>query len=216
MVSHPCGFWPRGGCRGTANTRVFFKQQEGRRHKEEMGQGQLSRGRFVDSAARPPLSPVGQSLPARPCWAGVQADGGSQGLRTRRIRSGAHAPSPKSGIPSLREQRAAGTAAVPARSPRSDTGLTSVLLSPHPPVAQKVVATRKKQQLSIGPCKSLPSSPSHASVCSAQVSAVHVSQVRRAPRAPDRETRPSRAGPACPKSAPGRFSRGSFSRRLQK
>ncbi|KAG8515557.1 Arf-GAP with GTPase, ANK repeat and PH domain-containing protein 1 [Galemys pyrenaicus] len=44
------------------------------------------------------------------------------------------------------------------------------------PVAQKIVATRKKQQLSIGPCKSLPNSPSHSSVCSAQVSAVHVSQ----------------------------------------
>lgn len=58
MVSYLRGFRPRGGCRGTANTRVFFKQQEGRRHKEEMGQGQLSRGRFVDSAARPPLSPV--------------------------------------------------------------------------------------------------------------------------------------------------------------
>ncbi|XP_014442929.1 arf-GAP with GTPase, ANK repeat and PH domain-containing protein 1 isoform X2 [Tupaia chinensis] len=43
-------------------------------------------------------------------------------------------------------------------------------------VAQKVVATRKKQQLSIGPCKSLPNSPSHSSVCSAQVSAVHMSQ----------------------------------------
>ncbi|XP_044769709.1 arf-GAP with GTPase, ANK repeat and PH domain-containing protein 1 isoform X1 [Neomonachus schauinslandi] len=38
-------------------------------------------------------------------------------------------------------------------------------------VAQKIVATRKKQQLSIGPCKSLPNSPSHSSVCSAQVSA---------------------------------------------
>ncbi|KAH0509359.1 Arf-GAP with GTPase, ANK repeat and PH domain-containing protein 1 [Microtus ochrogaster] len=44
-------------------------------------------------------------------------------------------------------------------------------------VAQKIVATRKKQQLSIGPCKSLPNSPSHSSVCSAQVSAVHISQV---------------------------------------
>ncbi|KAM9835933.1 arf-GAP with GTPase, ANK repeat and PH domain-containing protein 1 isoform 1-T1 [Aulostomus maculatus] len=43
-------------------------------------------------------------------------------------------------------------------------------------VAQKIVATRKKQQLSIGPCKSLPNSPSHSSVCSTQVSAVHVSQ----------------------------------------
>ncbi|KAM3917450.1 arf-GAP with GTPase, ANK repeat and PH domain-containing protein 1 isoform 5-T5 [Leptodactylus fuscus] len=43
-------------------------------------------------------------------------------------------------------------------------------------VAQKIVATRKKQQLSIGPCKSLPNSPSHTSVCSAQVSAVHISQ----------------------------------------
>ncbi|NWW61545.1 AGAP1 protein, partial [Ifrita kowaldi] len=38
-------------------------------------------------------------------------------------------------------------------------------------VAQKIVATKKKQQLSIGPCKSLPNSPSHSSVCSAQVSA---------------------------------------------
>lgn len=45
-------------------------------------------------------------------------------------------------------------------------------------VAQKIVATRKKQQLSIGPCKSLPNSPSHSSVCSAQVSAVHISQVQ--------------------------------------
>ncbi|XP_068165119.1 arf-GAP with GTPase, ANK repeat and PH domain-containing protein 1 isoform X2 [Antennarius striatus] len=43
-------------------------------------------------------------------------------------------------------------------------------------VAQKVVATRRKQQLSIGPCKSLPNSPSHSSVCAAQVSAVHISQ----------------------------------------
>lgn len=45
-------------------------------------------------------------------------------------------------------------------------------------VAQKIVATRKKQQLSIGPCKSLPNSPSHSSVCAAQVSAVQISQVR--------------------------------------
>ncbi|KAM9249423.1 arf-GAP with GTPase, ANK repeat and PH domain-containing protein 1 isoform 2-T2 [Dugong dugon] len=43
-------------------------------------------------------------------------------------------------------------------------------------VAQKIVTTRKKQQLSIGPCKSLPNSPSHSSVCSAQMSAVHISQ----------------------------------------
>uniref|UniRef100_A0A672ZKN4 ArfGAP with GTPase domain, ankyrin repeat and PH domain 1 n=1 Tax=Sphaeramia orbicularis TaxID=375764 RepID=A0A672ZKN4_9TELE len=43
-------------------------------------------------------------------------------------------------------------------------------------VAQKIVATRKKQQLSIGPCKSLPNSPSHSSVSAAQVSAVHISQ----------------------------------------
>ncbi|XP_068078028.1 arf-GAP with GTPase, ANK repeat and PH domain-containing protein 1 isoform X7 [Danio rerio] len=43
-------------------------------------------------------------------------------------------------------------------------------------VAQKVVAIRKKQQLSIGPCKSLPNSPSHSSVCAAPVSAVHISQ----------------------------------------
>uniref|UniRef100_A0A1A8FWW6 ArfGAP with GTPase domain, ankyrin repeat and PH domain 9 n=1 Tax=Nothobranchius korthausae TaxID=1143690 RepID=A0A1A8FWW6_9TELE len=43
-------------------------------------------------------------------------------------------------------------------------------------VAQKIVTIRKKQQLSIGPCKSLPNSPSHSSVCSTQVSAVHISQ----------------------------------------
>uniref|UniRef100_A0A7N8XJ21 Arf-GAP with GTPase, ANK repeat and PH domain-containing protein 1 n=1 Tax=Mastacembelus armatus TaxID=205130 RepID=A0A7N8XJ21_9TELE len=43
-------------------------------------------------------------------------------------------------------------------------------------VAQKIVATKKKQQLSIGPCKSLPNSPSHSSVCATQVSAVHISQ----------------------------------------
>ncbi|XP_035767739.1 arf-GAP with GTPase, ANK repeat and PH domain-containing protein 1 isoform X4 [Neolamprologus brichardi] len=47
-------------------------------------------------------------------------------------------------------------------------------------VAQKIVATRKKQQLSIGPCKSLPNSPSHSSVCATQVSAVHISQSRKA------------------------------------
>lgn len=48
-------------------------------------------------------------------------------------------------------------------------------------VAQKVVATRKKQQLSIGPCKSLPNSPSHSSVCAAPVSAVHITQVSEPP-----------------------------------
>ncbi|XP_054065358.1 arf-GAP with GTPase, ANK repeat and PH domain-containing protein 1 isoform X2 [Rissa tridactyla] len=53
-------------------------------------------------------------------------------------------------------------------------------------VAQKIVATRKKQQLSIGPCKSLPNSPSHSSVCSAQVSAVHISQSRKGSD-PDKE-----------------------------
>ncbi|KAM9396995.1 arf-GAP with GTPase, ANK repeat and PH domain-containing protein 1 isoform 13-T13 [Salvelinus alpinus] len=54
-------------------------------------------------------------------------------------------------------------------------------------VAQKIVATRKKQQLSIGPCKSLPNSPSHSSVCSAQVAAaVHISQSRKASE-PDRD-----------------------------
>ncbi|XP_077568133.1 arf-GAP with GTPase, ANK repeat and PH domain-containing protein 1 isoform X2 [Stigmatopora nigra] len=42
-------------------------------------------------------------------------------------------------------------------------------------VAQKIVASRKKQQLSIGPCKSLPNSPSHSSLCTTQVSNVQVS-----------------------------------------
>ncbi|KAL1766999.1 arf-GAP with GTPase, ANK repeat and PH domain-containing protein 1 isoform X10 [Sigmodon hispidus] len=53
---------------------------------------------------------------------------------------------------------------------------TSHVLKAIKDVAQKIVATRKKQQLSIGPCKSLPNFPSHTSVCSAQVSAVHISQ----------------------------------------
>ncbi|KAM4605585.1 arfGAP with GTPase domain, ankyrin repeat and PH domain 3 isoform 2-T2 [Polymixia lowei] len=43
-------------------------------------------------------------------------------------------------------------------------------------VAQKVVALRKKQQLSIGPCKSLPNSPSHSSVPSASIPSVHMNQ----------------------------------------
>lgn len=42
-------------------------------------------------------------------------------------------------------------------------------------VAQKIVATGKKQQLSIGPRKSLPNSPSHSAICSAQVSPMHIS-----------------------------------------
>lgn len=46
------------------------------------------------------------------------------------------------------------------------------------PVAQKVVAMRKKQQLSIGPCKSLPNSPSHSSVPAASIPSVHINQVR--------------------------------------
>lgn len=46
-----------------------------------------------------------------------------------------------------------------------------------PPVAQKVVAMRKKQQLSIGPCKSLPNSPSHSSVPAASIPSVHINQV---------------------------------------
>ncbi|XP_016309049.1 uncharacterized protein LOC107663355 [Sinocyclocheilus anshuiensis] len=43
-------------------------------------------------------------------------------------------------------------------------------------VAQKVVALRKKQQLSTGPCKSLPNSPSHSSVPSASIPSVHINQ----------------------------------------
>lgn len=44
-------------------------------------------------------------------------------------------------------------------------------------MAQKVVALRKKQQLSIGPCKSLPNSPSHSSVSAASIPSVHINQV---------------------------------------
>ncbi|XP_043923528.1 arf-GAP with GTPase, ANK repeat and PH domain-containing protein 3 isoform X2 [Protopterus annectens] len=43
-------------------------------------------------------------------------------------------------------------------------------------VAQKVVAFRKKQQLAIGPCKSLPNSPSHSSVSSATIPSMHINQ----------------------------------------
>ncbi|XP_041423198.1 arf-GAP with GTPase, ANK repeat and PH domain-containing protein 3 isoform X3 [Xenopus laevis] len=43
-------------------------------------------------------------------------------------------------------------------------------------VAQKVVAIRKKQQLSIGPCKSLPNSPSHSSVSAASIPSMHMNQ----------------------------------------
>ncbi|XP_042328161.1 arf-GAP with GTPase, ANK repeat and PH domain-containing protein 3 [Sceloporus undulatus] len=43
-------------------------------------------------------------------------------------------------------------------------------------VAQKVVALRKKQQLSIGPCKSLPNSPSHSSVSASSIPSVHINQ----------------------------------------
>ncbi|KAM9199113.1 arf-GAP with GTPase, ANK repeat and PH domain-containing protein 3 isoform 3-T3 [Mergus octosetaceus] len=46
-------------------------------------------------------------------------------------------------------------------------------------VAQKVVALRKKQQLSIGPCKSLPNSPSHSSVSAASIPSVHINQSRK-------------------------------------
>lgn len=45
-----------------------------------------------------------------------------------------------------------------------------------PAVAQKVVALRKKQQLAIGPCKSLPNSPSHSAVSAASIPAVHINQ----------------------------------------
>lgn len=53
-----------------------------------------------------------------------------------------------------------------------------------PAVAQKVVALRKKQQLAIGPCKSLPNSPSHSAVSAASIPAVHINQVRQPPRVP--------------------------------
>ncbi|XP_035110243.1 arf-GAP with GTPase, ANK repeat and PH domain-containing protein 3 isoform X2 [Callithrix jacchus] len=43
-------------------------------------------------------------------------------------------------------------------------------------VAQKVVALRKKQQLAIGPCKSLPNSPSHSAVSAASIPTVHINQ----------------------------------------
>ncbi|KAM6215763.1 arf-GAP with GTPase, ANK repeat and PH domain-containing protein 3 isoform 3-T3 [Rhynchocyon petersi] len=43
-------------------------------------------------------------------------------------------------------------------------------------VAQKVVALRKKQQLAIGPCKSLPNSPSHSAVSAASIPSVHLNQ----------------------------------------
>uniref|UniRef100_A0A8C4QDC2 PH domain-containing protein n=1 Tax=Eptatretus burgeri TaxID=7764 RepID=A0A8C4QDC2_EPTBU len=44
-------------------------------------------------------------------------------------------------------------------------------------VAQKIVATRKKQQLSIGQCKSLPNSPSHTCTSTGTVPTVHINQL---------------------------------------
>nr|XP_023420736.1 arf-GAP with GTPase, ANK repeat and PH domain-containing protein 3 isoform X2 [Cavia porcellus] len=46
-------------------------------------------------------------------------------------------------------------------------------------VAQKVVALRKKQQLAIGPCKSLPNSPSHSAVSTASIPTVNINQSRK-------------------------------------
>ncbi|XP_072308001.1 arf-GAP with GTPase, ANK repeat and PH domain-containing protein 1 isoform X2 [Eucyclogobius newberryi] len=43
-------------------------------------------------------------------------------------------------------------------------------------VAQKIVSLRKKQQLSIGPCKSLPNSPSHCPGAAPQATAVPLTQ----------------------------------------
>lgn len=45
-----------------------------------------------------------------------------------------------------------------------------------PDIVQKIVATGKKWQLSIRPCKLLPNSPGHLSICSAQVSTMHIRQ----------------------------------------
>lgn len=56
--------------------------------------------------------------------------------------------------------------------------MNNVFLCLSSPVAQKVVAMRKKQQLSIGPCKSLPNSPSHSSVPAAAIPSVHINQVK--------------------------------------
>uniref|UniRef100_UPI00358FE49C arf-GAP with GTPase, ANK repeat and PH domain-containing protein 1-like isoform X2 n=1 Tax=Myxine glutinosa TaxID=7769 RepID=UPI00358FE49C len=44
-------------------------------------------------------------------------------------------------------------------------------------VAQKIVMTRKKQQLSIGQCKSLPSSPSHTSLCAGGMLGANMAQI---------------------------------------
>lgn len=52
-------------------------------------------------------------------------------------------------------------------------------------VAQKVVALRKKQQLAIGPCKSLPNSPSHSAVSTASIPTVNINQVWSLPPPPD-------------------------------
>nr|XP_032817247.1 uncharacterized protein LOC116946382 isoform X2 [Petromyzon marinus] len=44
-------------------------------------------------------------------------------------------------------------------------------------VAQKIVAMRKKQQLSIGQCKSLPNSPSHTNMSTGAIPSVHINQI---------------------------------------
>lgn len=70
-------------------------------------------------------------------------------------------------------------------------------------MAQKVVALRKKQQLAIGPCKSLPNSPSHSAVSAASIPAVHINQVRPASPPPTRVLSvclPACVSPPCPLS----------------
>uniref|UniRef100_A0A8C4QZS2 ArfGAP with GTPase domain, ankyrin repeat and PH domain 1 n=1 Tax=Eptatretus burgeri TaxID=7764 RepID=A0A8C4QZS2_EPTBU len=70
-------------------------------------------------------------------------------------------------------------------------------------VAQKIVMTRKKQQLSIGQCKSLPSSPSHASLCAAGTSGGTLSDCSSSvPSTPSSSQRELRIDPAAAGGTP--------------
>lgn len=182
LTCHTCGFCPQGAPQDHSQ-HVLFKQQEGK-----------TQGRHGPGAALPRQIPGHGHMPlllselvlrTTLSW-GAGEGGGSGNVASM---SGTH----------LTIRNCSGPRRVLCLWKPASRGLLS---SPCPLVAQKIVATRKKQQLSIGPCKSLPNSPSHSSVCSAQVSAVHISQVRGAHERLDPKARLSQGDRACPEGRP--------------